>query len=53
MEFQVYRRPLKTLLEFKYFGRVLTASDDNWLAVFGNLRKALRLWAQMLRVLGR
>ena len=38
--FQAYRRPLETAKAFKYFGRVLTASDDDWLAVVDKLRRA-------------
>ena len=38
--------------EFNYLGRVLTASDDDWPAVVGNLRKARKRWAVMLRILG-
>ena len=38
-------------MRFKYLRRVLTASDDNWLAVFGNPRKARRRWTWMLRIL--
>ena len=48
---QAYGRPLEAVLRFKYLGRVLTASDDNWLAVFGNPRKARRRWTWMLRIL--
>ena len=40
VSFQAYRRPLETVTVFKYFGRVLTASDDNWLVVVDKLRKA-------------
>ena len=39
--------------EFKYFGRVLNASDDNWSEVMGNLRKARKWWSHMLMILGR
>ena len=40
------------VLDFKYLGRVITALDDNWLAVVGNLRKARKWWAHMSRILG-
>ena len=36
---QDYGRPLDTVTYFKYFGRILTALDDNWPAVVGNLQK--------------
>ena len=41
------------MLEFKYMGRILTATDDNWPAVVGNLRKARRSWGHITRVLSR
>ena len=31
---------------FKYLGRVMTAGDDNWKAVAGNLRKARKICAR-------
>ena len=40
MAFQAYGRPLLVVLWFKHLGRVLTASDDKWSAVVGNLSKA-------------
>ena len=52
VDFQAYRRPLVEVSEFKYLGRVLTASDDNWPVVVGNLRKAQKQWAWMSRILG-
>ena len=50
--FQAYRRPLVTVSEFKYLGRVLTDLDDNCLAVVGNLKKDRKPLAQMSQVLG-
>ena len=50
--FQAYRRTLVAVSEFKYLGRVITASYDNWTAVVGNLRKVQKQWARMSRVLG-
>ena len=38
--FQAYRKPLVTVSEFKYLVRVMTALDDNFPAVVGNLSKA-------------
>ena len=32
-------------MAFRYLGRVLTAGDDGWLAVVGNLGKARKSWA--------
>ena len=37
---------------FKYLGIVLTAGDNDWLAVVGNLGKAHRSWGRLSRVLG-
>ena len=52
MTSQAYQRHLVAVLEFKYLGRVLTASYDNCTAVVGNLRKSRKRWERMLRVLG-
>ena len=38
--FEAYRKPLETVATFKYLGRVMTALDDNWPAVAGNLGKS-------------
>ena len=51
--FEAYGAPIKNVKEFKYLGRVLTANDDDWPAVVGNLGKARRSWGRLLRVLGR
>ena len=51
--FQAYGRHLEAISEFKYLGRVLTASDDSWLAVVGKLSKAWRHWAPISIILGR
>ena len=37
---------------FKYLGQVLTATDNDWMAVVGNLWKAQKIWARMERMLG-
>ena len=36
---------------FKYLGRVLTAGDDDWLAVVGNLGKARKSWGWLSWIL--
>ena len=51
--FEAYREHIKNVSAFKYLGRVLTAGNDNWLAVVGNLGKARRSWERLYRVLGR
>ena len=37
----------------KYLGRVLTAADEKWPAVVGNLWKARKSWAGLARIMGR
>ena len=49
--FQAYVRSLATVTLFKYLGQVLTAADENCPEVFGNLRKARKIWEWMERVL--
>ena len=49
--FQAYGEPLEMVMSFKYLGRVLTAGDDDWTAVSGNLQKAKKNWVRMLRIL--
>ena len=44
MAFEVYGEQLNTVPSFKYLGRILTAGDDNWPAVAGNLGKARKSW---------
>ena len=51
MALNAYGRPLTEVLSFKYLGRVLSASDDDWLEVIRNLRRARQKWAQLSRVL--
>ena len=51
--FEAYGEPIESVSEFKYLGRILTATDDDWPAVVGNLGKARRSWGRLSRVLGR
>ena len=51
--FEAYWAPIESVAEFKYLGRILTATDDDWPAVVGNLGKAKRSWGRLSRVLGR
>ena len=39
--------------EFRYLGRVLTATDDDWPAVTRNLHKARATWGRLARIMGR
>ena len=38
--FKAYGRRLDSVKEFRYLGRVLTATEDDWPAVARNLQKA-------------
>ena len=49
--FQGYSRHIKTVTSFKYLGRIITASDNDYLAVVGNLRKARYIWGHLSRIL--
>ena len=51
--FEAYGEPIQNVLAFRYLGRVLTAGDDDWLAVVGNLGKLRKSWGRLSRVLGR
>ena len=42
--FHAYGKPMAAVLEFPYLGRLLTATDDDWPAVAGNIRKARMSW---------
>ena len=49
--FEAYGKPLETVSTFKYLVRVMTAGDENWPAVAGNLVKAQKTWGRMLRII--
>ena len=51
--FSAYRRPIETVLYFKYLGMVLLATDDYWPAMIHNLVMARTVWRRMLRILSR
>ena len=51
--FHAYGKPMAAVLEFRYLGRMLTATDDDWPAVAGNIWKARMSWGRLARVLGR
>ena len=51
--FHAYGKPMEAVLEFRYLGRLLTATDDDWPAVARNIRKAQVSWGRLARVLGR
>ena len=49
--FEAYGEPLVNLTAFKYLGRVLTAVDDDWLSVVGNISKARKSWGHLSQIL--
>ena len=51
--FEAYGGQLEAVDSFTYLGRVMTAGDDDWPAVAGNLIKAWRSWGRLSRILGR
>ena len=53
MAFEVYGKHIESVTRVTYLGRVMTAGDNDWLAVAGNLAKAWRSWGRLQRILGR
>ena len=51
--FKAYGEPMEAVSDFRYLGRLLTATDDDWLAVAGNIKKARRSWGRLAKLLGR
>ena len=51
--FEAYGEQLESVPRFTYLGRVMTAGDDDWPAVAGNLAKAWRSWGRLHMILGR
>ena len=51
--FQAYGIPLNLVTFFNCLGRIMTALDDDWLAVVGNMWKLRKSRAQLSRILGR
>ena len=41
--FHAYRKPMEAVSELRYLGRLLTATNDNWTAVTGNIKGAGKL----------
>ena len=44
---------MEAVSEFRYLGRLLTAIDDKWPAVAGNINKSRRSWGSLAWVIGR
>ena len=53
MAFEVYGQQIQSVPRFTYLGRVMTAGDDDWTAVAGNLAKARKSWGRMQGILRR
>ena len=53
MAFEAYGEQLQLVPRFTYLGRVMTAGDEDWPAVAGNIKKARRSWGRLQRILGR
>ena len=51
--FRAYNEPLGNVTTFKYLGGMMTAGDDGWLTVAGNLQKSRKSWGRMPRILSR
>ena len=51
--FHAYGKPMEAVSEFRYLWRLLTATDDDWSTVAGNIWKAQVSWGRLARVLGR
>ena len=51
--FHAYGNKMRAVTEFRYLGRVMTNTDDDWPTVAGNLRKARVTWGRLARILGR
>ena len=52
MELAAYNQPLTVVSSFKYLGLVLSTSDNNWLSVIHNLRRAHQKWSRLSLVIG-
>ena len=52
-DLKAYGSPLETVTYFKYLGRILTTSDDDWTEFVGNLQKVWKSLARLLRILER
>ena len=44
---------MQSVKEFRYLGRILTSTDNDWPAVARTLQKARATWGRLARILGR
>ena len=51
--FHAYGKRMQSVTEFRYLGRVMTSTDEDWPEVARNLRKARVTWGRLARILGR
>ena len=51
--FHAYGKRMQSVTEFRYLGRILTSTDDDWPAVARNLQKARVTWGRLARILVR
>ena len=42
---------MENVTAFRYLGRVMTAGDDDWPAVVGNLQEERKSWERLLLIL--
>ena len=49
--FQAYGEPLENMTAVRYIVRLMTAGDDVWPAVVGNLQKARNIWGRLSQIL--
>ena len=50
--FHAYGKPMEAVSEFRYLGRLLMATNNDWPAVAGNIQKVRVSWGRLARVLG-
>lgn len=53
VRFTAYGTELESVTTFRYLGRPLSCTDSDWPALYWNLKKARKRWAQVSRVLTR
>jgi len=51
--FSVNGAPLESVSTFRYLGRPLSSTDDDWPAIYRNLSRARQRWAMIQRMLTR
>ena len=51
--FWTYGHSFSKVATFKYLGRILTATGDNWIEIVANTWKVKRKWTSLSRILGR